>query len=117
MRYLTYEEQHKIEEQINNQEGRNYPCSNQIVTRGFFSTREKWNDFCKANRYKIKYFCKDWIEFEDGIRWNYFNIDNPYTCRGYRFYELKIDAMINADMFFNDIYPYCSLYCHKIEFI
>lgn len=117
MRYLTYEEQHKIEERINNQEGQKYPCSNQIVTRGFFSTSEKWNDFCKANRYKIKYFCKDWIEFEDGIRWKYFSIDNPYTCRGYRFYELKVDAMINADMFFNDIYPYCSLYCHKIEFI
>ena len=47
MRYLTYEEQHKIEEQINNQEGQNYPCSNQIVTRGFFSTRESGMTFVK----------------------------------------------------------------------
>lgn len=116
MRYLTYEEQLLIEQRINSQEGQNYPCSNQIVTRGFFSTRKKWDDFCKANKSKIKYFCKDWIEFEDRVRWRYFSIGS-YTCRGYRFYELKVDAMIDADIFFNNIYPYCALYCHHIEFI
>lgn len=117
MRYLTYEEQLLIEQRINSQEGQDYPCSNQKVTRGFFSTRKKWDNFCRENRSKIKYFSKDWVEFEDGVRWHYFNMNNTYTCRGCRFYELKVDTMIDADMFFNNIYPYCSLYCHYIEFI
>lgn len=43
----------EISEWINNQEGQNYPCSNQVVICGFFGTREQWEDF--VFKIKIKF--------------------------------------------------------------
>lgn len=37
---MTEKEMKLFSEKINKQEGRNYPCSNQIVVCGFFSTEE-----------------------------------------------------------------------------
>ena len=114
--YLTIEEMKHISKIINNQEGRNYPCSNQVVTCGFFASRDEWTEFCNQYKYKTKYITKDSIVFEDGERWNWFSI-NSYNCRGYRFYKIKVSRMIDRNMFMNNIYPYCSFYCKEIEWI
>lgn len=51
---MMEEEMKLISEKINKQEGRKYPCSNQIVVCGFFSTDEDWNNFVNNNLDKIK---------------------------------------------------------------
>ena len=44
--YLTIEEMKWISSDINNQKGRKYPCSNQVVICGFFGSEEEWKEFC-----------------------------------------------------------------------
>lgn len=64
--------QERIEKHFNQQEGQPYPCSNQIVTNGFFTEDEnKWKQFLKNN--KIKEYRKNNVLFENEERWYYFN--------------------------------------------
>lgn len=105
-----------ISGKINKQEGRKYPCSNQIVICGFFSTDEDWNNFVNNNLNKIKIRQKDRVVFENKERWHHFSYVD-YSHRGYRFFKIKVSRNINREIFLNYIYPYCSLYCKEIEWI
>ena len=113
---MTEEEMKLISERINKQEGRKYPCSNQIVVCGFFSTDEEWNNFVNNNLDKIKTRQKDRVIFANKEQWYHFNYIN-YSQRGYRFYKIKVSRNVNRELFLNCIYPYCSLYCKEIEWI
>lgn len=113
---MTEKEMKLVSERINKQEGRNYPCSNQIVVCGFFSTEEDWNNFVTANLDKIKIRQKDRIVLANKENWYHFNHLN-YSERGYRFYKIKVSRDIECEIFLNCIYPYCSLYCKEIEWI
>ena len=113
---MTEEEMKLISERINKQEGRKYPCSNQIVVCGFFSTDEEWNNFVNNNLDKIKTRKKDRVIFANKEQWYHFDYIN-YSQRGYRFYKIKVSRNVNRELFLNCIYPYCSLYCKEIEWI
>lgn len=113
---MTEEEMKLISERINKQEGRKYPCSNQIVVCGFFSTDKEWNNFVNNNLDKIKTRQKDRVIFVNKEQWYHFNYIN-YSQRGYRFYKIKVSRNVNRELFLNCIYPYCSLYCKEIEWI
>lgn len=116
MEYLSIEEMNNISYKINNQEGRKYPCSNQIVTCGFFSTKERWDEFLEANKNKIKWRAVDMAEFDNGEKWRYFNF-TQFSYRGFRFYKIKIDCCVNREVFLQCIYPCCLLYCKEIEWL
>lgn len=113
---MTEEEMKLISGKINKQEGRKYPCSNQIVVCGFFSTDEDWNNFVNNNLDKIKIQQKDRVVFANKEQRCHFNPVN-YSQRGYRFFKIKVSCNINRKIFLNRIYPYCSLYCKEIEWI
>ena len=112
--YLTEKEMLLISVAISKQKGQNYPCSNQIVTCGIFSSEEYWDEFCLKNEYKMKRRTKYWIEFEYGERWTYFNPD-IYPFRGFRFHKIKVTRNINRRLFLECVYPCCALYCKEIE--
>ena len=112
---MDKELRNKVSKTISKQEGQNYPCSNQIVLCGFFSDLETWNKFCEDNKDNIKYRTQSVIVFQTGERWHWF--DSSYNCRGYRFYKIKVYSEIDEEYFFNNIYPYCYLYCKEIEWI
>ena len=115
--YLTVEEMKRISNTISKQEGQNYPCSNQIVTCGFFSSKETWQEFCDKNKHRIKErIAKDIIRFEDGETWRWYSKHN-YNLRGFRFYKIKVSRDINRDLFMQCIYPCCAHYCKEIEWI
>ena len=113
---MTCEEMTLISEQINKQEGRKYPCSNQTVICGFFSTEEDWDKFVNDNLDKIKIQQKDRVIFCDKEQWYRFDYIN-YSQRGYRFYKIKVSRDIDIEIFLNYIYPYCCMYCNEIEWI
>lgn len=123
---LTQEEINHIKECISNQEGQNYPCSNQVVLCGFIGSVEQWNNFVEENYDKILRLhrvSKHEQEFElmNHERWRLFNTKRSKVswnnCRGYRFYKLKVTSNIDRKIFKENIYPYCSGYCCEIEFI
>lgn len=114
--YLTIDEMNDISDKISKQEGQKYPCSNQVVTCGFFASEGKWKEFCEENRYKAIYVAKEHMKLEDEETWHWFSINN-YNCRGYRFYKIKVSRDINRHVFMQNIYPYCSFYCKEIEWI
>lgn len=113
---MTNEEIGIISERINGQDGRKYPCSNQVVVCGFFSTEEKWNRFVQDNKNCIQEQRKREIKLSNNERWCYFDM-NSFLFKGYRFYKIKVDKDINREVFYKCIYPCCSLYCKEIEWI
>ena len=118
---LTEERMNHISDVINNQDGQDYPCSNQIVTCGFISTENKWNKF--VEKYKstseIKLLTKERLFLSDGTQWRFLDINktNFHSIRGLRYYKIKIDKCIDVDTFEMCIMPYCSFYCKEIEWI
>ncbi len=114
--YLTTEEMKHISDEISKQEGQNYPYSNQIVTCGFFASREKWEEFCNENKYKTKYTEKYRIGLEDGETWRWYPEYNG-NIRGFRFYKIKVSCDVNKQAFMQCIYPCCACYCKEIEWI
>lgn len=114
--YLTVAEMEYISNVISRQEGQNYPCSNQIVTCGFFGSKEKWKDFCNKNKHRIVENRKTQICFEDGERWHWYPEYNE-NIRGFRFYKIKVSCDINRQAFLHCIYPCCAIYCKEIEWI
>ena len=115
--YLTIEEMNHISNAISKQKGQKYPCSNQIVTCGFFASKEEWEKFCNINKHKIKYTAKDCIGFEDGEKWRWYPDYNTGSIRGFRFYKIKVSRDINKQVFLQGIYPCCAIYCKEIEWI
>lgn len=90
-------------EHFNNQEGRPYPCSNQIVVCGVItkdkdkalSVMEKKGAIIKS---RYSGFVKGHIEWElNNERWLWKNWNENY--RGYRFYKILIDENIDEELF------------------
>lgn len=105
-------------EYYNKQEGRKYPCSNQIVVCGIFTEdRNKAIDFMED---------KDIVDIRvmyDEIVWHLSNGEkwiwrhwNEY-CRGYRFYKVAVDRDIDRKIFEYIIMPYTGFYCCSFEII
>ena len=44
---MTEKQKYDISKYINSQKGRKYPCGNQIVCCGYFSSEENWQKFCE----------------------------------------------------------------------
>lgn len=109
---MDKELRYMVSEKISKQEGQNYPCSNQVVLCGFFSDRKNWDEFCKDIAYPYN---RDCVVLKNGERWKWFG--NANNCRGYRFYKIKVSSDIDEKIFFEQIYPYCFLYCKEIEWI
>ena len=116
--YVPLEELERFREYYNKQEGRNYPCSNQIV-RCFIVTndKDKATEYMKDKNVIKKIEAYDRIEWilENGERWmwRYWN-DN---ARGYRIYKMAIDKFIDKDLFYCVILPRCATYCCSVEII
>lgn len=113
---MTDKEMNLISERINEQKGKKYSCGNQSVICGFFSTEEDWENFINNNRNRIKIQQKDRVMFDNKEQWRHFDYNN-YSCRGYRFYKIKVSHNIDNKTFIERIYPWCCLYCKKIEWI
>lgn len=113
---MTQEEMDMISENINKQQGRKYPCSNQIVVCGFFASEEAWNKFVKDNLENIKIRRKNEFVFINDERWIHFSYLD-YSQRGYRFYKLKVSHDIDYHLFFESIYSCSYPYCKEIEWI
>lgn len=116
---MTEKQKYDIFKCINSQEGQNYPCSNQIVCCGYFSSEENWQKFCEKNKDLILYKIKDKIKLKNGEVWRFFNyIFFSENIRGFRFYKIKIDKnIIYSPLFLHCIMPCCHTYCKEIELI
>lgn len=116
--YVPMEQLRKFKEYYDKQEGRKYPCSNQIVKCGIITKdRNLAMDFMKNKNVVKKWERKDEImwELDNGEQWLWKNWTG--NCRGYRFYKVAIDKMIDKDLFNYFVRPYCSLYCCSVEII
>lgn len=115
---MTEKQKYDISKYINSQKGRKYPCSNQVVCCGYFSSEENWQKFCEKNKNLILYKTNDRIKLKNEEIWRFFNfISFSESLRGFRFYKIKVDENIPSLLFFKYIMPCCYLYCKKIEWI
>ena len=108
----------KCREEFSKQEGQNYPCSNQVVRCGIFtSDRNKAIEFMKDKDIIEKRERKDEITWHlsNGEKWIW-RIWNEY-CRGYRFYKVAVDRDIDRKIFEYIVMPYTGFYCCSFEII
>lgn len=115
---MNLEELNIFKSYVDNQVGRKYPCSNQIVTCGIF-TDDKNKAILYMSDKKAQHVIerKDSIEWilENGERWLWKEWNSSY--RGYRFYKIAVDKNINRVLFDNLIAPYSCLYCCSMDII
>ena len=115
---MSIEELEHYKEYFDKQEGRRYPCSNQIVLCGIVTKdRDKAINFMMGKNVVDK---KERINeilwlLDNGERWLWknWNIDH----RGYRFYKVVVDKFIDEELFRMFVVPKCSLYCCSFEII
>ena len=108
----------KLSEYFSKQEGQNYPCSNQNVCNGFFTPRrELWENFIEKNKENIIWIRKESVCFKNGEYWYYYRNINDFTCRGKRFYRIKIDINFDKKNIDEKILPYCGFYCKELEWL
>ena len=118
MSKVSLEELEYYKEYFNNQEGRKYPCSNQIVLCGIVTdSRDKAIDFMKNKNIVRKIEARDRIEWildnNERWLWKYWN----ESARGYRFYKIAVDSIIDKSLFHCLILPRCANYCCSMEII
>lgn len=113
---MTQEEMNKISNHFNNQEGRSYPISNQIVCCGYVTEdKNKWNDFIKENTGNIVWKRKDDFMLKNEERWCRIPVSS--SVRGYRYYKIKVDKNVDRKFLEQIILPCCSNYCCDFEWI
>ena len=116
--YVPLEYLEHYAEHFNKQYGRKHPCSNQIVLCGIITKdRDKAVDFMKdknvvCKRERINEII--WL-LDNGEKWMW-RIWNE-NCRGYRFYKIAVDKIIDVDLFRLLVLPKCSGYCCSFEII
>ena len=101
---------------FNQQEGRKYPCSNQIVTCIYITDNpQEVYDYLNKNNIEPIRKRKDYIEWrENDEKWIWMPIKD--TIRSYRFYKVKISKDYdNKEKLRYLIIPYCGLYCCSWE--
>lgn len=99
---------------FNNQNGRCYPCSNQIVICGvIIKDKNKALSVMESKGAVIKCNGNNTVEWElNNERWLWKNWNTNY--RGYRFYKVIIDENISERMFHWAV-AYCGSYCCSME--
>ncbi len=107
----------KFVEQVNNQQGRPYPYSNQIVVCAVI-TRDKEKALIEMDKRKAKIILnrKDeviWNLNNEKWIWKNWHID---AHRGYRFYKMLIDKNIDEELFLY-VRIKSNLYCCFAELI
>ena len=116
--YVPLEALKKFKEYYDTQEGRKYPCSNQIVVCGIITDdRNLAIDFMKDKPVVETYLRKDGITWrlDNGEKWVWRHWNE--SCRGHRFYKVAIDKFIRREIFEYLVQPYCGLYCCSVEII
>lgn len=116
--YVPLEYLEHYAEHFNKQKGQKYPCSNQIVFCGIITKdRNKAIDFMKDKNVIDKKERRDEIVWflDNGERWMWRNWNVNH--RGYRFYKIAVDKVIDIDLFNLLVVPKCSLYCCSFEII
>lgn len=103
-------------EYFNKQEGRLYPCSNQIVVCGVITEdRDKALSVMKDRGAVIRRHSLNCIEWElNNERWLW-RIWND-GARGYRFYKILVDRNIDEELF-GFVRVKSSIYCCSMEII
>lgn len=104
---------------MDEQKGQNGPCQNQIVVCGFFGADNAWKSFQEEEKGKknVLQGSKEEMLLLNKEHWIFFPYQKNYLCRGYKFYKIKVDKRIDERIFFENIYPYCKIYCKEIEWI
>ena len=118
MGYVSTEELMKFKEYYDKQEGRKYPCSNQVVICGIITEdRNLAIDFMKDKNIVKKRERKDEIiwELDNGEYWKWKHWRE--NCKGQRFHKVAIDKFIDEDLFHHVILPSCVIYCCSVEII
>ena len=105
-------------EYFSKQNGRKYPCSNQIVRCAIITDdRDKAIDLMKNKEIVKKIERKDYAAWllgnGEGWVWRVWN----ENIRGYRFYKVIIDKNISDDIFDLFVLPCCAGYCCSMEII
>lgn len=118
MGYVSTEELMRLKEYYDKQEGRKYPCSNQIVICGIIT--EDINlaiDFMSDKNIVEKRERKDEIiwKLDNGEYWKWKHWNK--NCRGQRFHKVAIDKFIDQDLLRHVILPSCANYCCSVEII
>ena len=117
-KYVPLDVLKHFKEYYDSQEGRRYPCSNQIVVCGIITKDENLAiDFMKDKpviemRQRVDEIV--W-QLDNGERWMWRNWNE--NCRGYRFYKIAIDKLIPQDLFNYFVRPLCSLYCCSVDIL
>ena len=104
------------EEYFNQQKGRHYPCSNQIVTCIYITNNiQEVYEYLNKNHIVPNRQGKNYIEWqENNERWIWRPISE--SCRGFRFYKVKISNDYNNEkMLQYIILPCCDSYCCSWE--
>lgn len=103
-------------EYFSKQEGRPYPCSNQIVVCAVITKdRDKALSVMEEKGAVIKRQSYNGIEWElNNERWLW-RVWNE-NARGYRFYKVLVDENVDENLF-RFVIVYSDLYCCSMEII
>lgn len=118
MNHVPIEELQRIKEYYDKQEGRKYPCSNQVIVCGIITEDKNLAvEFMKDKNAVKKLERKDEIiwELDNGEYWKWKHWNE--SCRGQRFHKVAIDRLINKDLLRYVILPSCANYCCSVEII
>lgn len=118
MSYVLIEELKRFKEYYDKQEGRKYPCSNQVVVCGIITEdRDLAIDFMRdKNVVKKRERIDEMVwELDNGEHWKWKHWTE--SCRGQRFYKVVIDKFIDQDLLRYVILPSCANYCCSVEII
>lgn len=112
---MSREELNYYIEYFKQQQGQNYPCSNQSVRCAIFTKNKiKALTFMKNKGAIKKYETKNQIQwfFNDELwEWRDWNMN----LRGYRFYKVVVDESIEKEFFYHFVLPHCCNYCCSLE--
>lgn len=116
--YVSIEILEQIKKFYDSQEGRKYPCSNQVVVCGIITEdRNTAIGFMKNKNVVKKLERKDEIiwELDNGERWKWKRWNE--NCRGQGFYKIAIDRLTDKELLEYIILPSCANYCCSVEII
>lgn len=104
-------------EYYNKQEGRKFPCSNQIVTCGIITDdKDKALTVMDKKGAIVKLQSHHKIEWElNNEKWIWRNWNE--SCRGCRLYKVIVDENVDENVFRYLVSPLCANYCCSFEII
>lgn len=111
---VSLEKLQKCKEYFDKQDGRKFPCSNQIVVCAIITKdTDKAFSIMEKKGAIIKRRSRNHIEWElNNERWLWTNWNMNH--RGYRFYKIIVDEDVDEDLFEYAI-SYSGFYCCSME--